>query len=67
MTFEARVLGPVEASLDGRPVALGSPKQRAVFALLEAFYRDVLRPRLADAGLATGESSVSEVWGFARP
>jgi YVTN family beta-propeller protein len=28
------LLGPVEARLDGRPVALGAPKQRAVLAML---------------------------------
>jgi predicted ATPase/DNA-binding SARP family transcriptional activator len=31
---EFRILGPVEAVLDGRPVALGGPKQRALLALL---------------------------------
>lgn len=36
-------------------------------AEMEAFYRDVLRPKLADAGLAAGEATVAEVWGFARP
>jgi peptide/nickel transport system substrate-binding protein len=29
-----RLLGPIEASLDGRPVALGAPQQRAVLAML---------------------------------
>ena len=28
------VLGPVEALVDGRPIALGTPKQRAVLAML---------------------------------
>ncbi len=28
------LLGPVEAHLDGRPIALGAPKQRAVLAML---------------------------------
>src|SRR5215203_6355997 len=28
------ILGPVEASVDGRPVALGDAKQRAVLAML---------------------------------
>ena len=28
------ILGPVEATVDGRPAALGSPKQRAVLAML---------------------------------
>ena len=31
---ELRVLGPVEGAVGGVPVDLGSPKQRAVFALL---------------------------------
>jgi YVTN family beta-propeller protein len=31
---DLHVLGPVEALLDGRPVALGAPKQRAVLAML---------------------------------
>jgi YVTN family beta-propeller protein len=29
-----RLLGPIEASLDGRPVTLGAPQQRAVLAML---------------------------------
>jgi DNA-binding SARP family transcriptional activator len=33
---EFRVLGPVEAVIDGRPVSLGGPKQRHVLALLLA-------------------------------
>ena len=32
--MDIRLLGPIEASLDGRPVALGSPQQRAVLAML---------------------------------
>ncbi|MDA0158825.1 AAA family ATPase [Solirubrobacter ginsenosidimutans] len=32
--MDIRLLGPVEASLDGRPVALGAPQQRAVLAML---------------------------------
>jgi DNA-binding SARP family transcriptional activator/WD40 repeat protein len=32
--MEIRLLGPIEASLDGRPVALGPPQQRAVLAML---------------------------------
>jgi YVTN family beta-propeller protein len=32
--MDLRLLGPVEALIDGRPVALGAPKQRAVLAML---------------------------------
>jgi predicted ATPase/DNA-binding SARP family transcriptional activator len=32
--MDLRLLGPVEASLGGRPIALGPPKQRAVLAML---------------------------------
>jgi YVTN family beta-propeller protein len=31
---DLHLLGPVEAHLDGRPIALGAPKQRAVLAML---------------------------------
>ena len=34
MHVEYRVLGPLEVALDGRPVRLGAPKQRATLALL---------------------------------
>jgi len=32
--MDVRLLGPIEASLDGRPIALGPGKQRAVLAML---------------------------------
>ena len=32
--MQIRLLGPVEASVDDRPVALGGAKQRAVLAML---------------------------------
>ena len=32
--MDIQLLGPIEASLDGRPVALGAPQQRAVLAML---------------------------------
>ena len=32
--MEIRLLGPIEASVNGRPVALGPPQQRAVLAML---------------------------------
>ena len=34
MDVEYRVLGPLEADIDGHPARLGAPKQRAVLALL---------------------------------
>src|SRR4029453_5315549 len=34
MSVRYRVLGPLEADLDGGPVRLGSPKQRVTLALL---------------------------------
>ena len=36
MTLAVRVLGPLEVAVDGRPVALGGPKQRALLGLLVA-------------------------------
>ncbi|MFL6063974.1 MAG: AfsR/SARP family transcriptional regulator [Friedmanniella sp.] len=57
MTFEARILGPVEASMDGRPVALGSPKQRAVFALLV----------LHGGRVVSTDRLVAELWGEDPP
>ena len=32
--MDVHLLGPIEAYLDGRPIALGAPKQRAVLAML---------------------------------
>jgi DNA-binding SARP family transcriptional activator len=32
--MDVRVLGPVEASVDGRPIALGGGKPRALLAML---------------------------------
>ena len=44
------ILGPVEVSLDGRPVALGGPKQRALLAILLLHRNQVVsRDRLIDA------------------
>ena len=36
-------------------------------AEMDAFYRDVIRPKLAAAGLEADDTEVSPVWGFARP
>lgn len=44
-----RVLGPIEVELDGRPVDLGGPRQRAVLAVLLAARREVVpTDRLVD-------------------
>jgi predicted ATPase/DNA-binding SARP family transcriptional activator len=57
MDAQFRILGPVEAVLDGRPVALGAPKQRALFALLLVNRRRV----------ATAEQLVDGLWGEEPP
>ena len=51
------VLGPLEASVDGAPVDLGSRKQRAVLGVLTA---------LAPAAVPV-ERLVDEIWGAAGP
>ena len=49
-TFAFRILGPLTASRDGEPLALGSPQQRALLAVLIAHAgRVVTRDRLVDA------------------
>ncbi len=55
--MQFRVLGPVEALLDGEPAALGAPKQRALLALLL-----VNRGRVVSAG-----QLVDGLWGEAPP
>ncbi len=57
MAAEFRVLGPVEALLDGRPVPLGAPKQRALLALLL-----VSRGRVVSA-----EQLIDGIWGERPP
>ena len=37
-----RVLGPIEAEVDGRPIGLGGPRQRAVLSMLLASRGDVV-------------------------
>jgi DNA-binding SARP family transcriptional activator/pimeloyl-ACP methyl ester carboxylesterase len=55
--MEFRVLGPLEAVVDGRPVALGGTKQRALLARL-----------LLENGRAVGlERLVDDLWGEAPP
>ena len=47
--MEFRILGPLEVSDDGRPIALGGQKQRALLALLLLHANDVVsRDRLID-------------------
>src|SRR3954469_23488472 len=47
--MDLRLLGPVEAYVDGRPVALGPPKQRALLAMLALdASRTVSADRLVD-------------------
>lgn len=52
-----RVLGPLEAHVDGQPVALGGPKQRELFAHL---VRHANRSRSVDA-------LVDDLWGDDQP
>ena len=48
--MEFRLLGPVEALRDGRPIALGGAKPRALLALLLLHANEVVsRDRLIDA------------------
>ena len=55
--MEFRVLGPLEAVADGRPVPLGGTKQRALLARL-----------LLDAGQTVGAARlVDDLWGDAPP
>ena len=54
--MQIRVLGPVEASVDDRPVALGAGKQRAVLAMLGARGQPRRVGRPADRG-AVGRAS----------
>jgi DNA-binding SARP family transcriptional activator len=42
VSIEFRLLGPLEARVDGTPVALGGPKQRALMALLVLHANDVV-------------------------
>jgi predicted ATPase len=57
MAAQFRVLGPVEALLDGQPAALGAPKQRALLALLLVNRRRVV----------TAEQLVDGLWGESPP
>jgi DNA-binding SARP family transcriptional activator len=57
MAIEFRILGPLEVSADGRLLPLGSPKQRALLALLLVHANEtVSRDRI-----------IEELWGEAPP
>ncbi len=57
MHAQFRILGPVEAVLDGQPAPLGAPKQRALLALL-----------LVDRSrVVTAEQLIDGLWGEAPP
>src|SRR6266540_5820622 len=57
LRIEFRILGPLEVSVDGRVLPLGSPKQRALLALLLVHANEtVSRDRL-----------IEELWGDAAP
>src|ERR1700751_3784422 len=57
MAAQFRILGAVEAFLDGAPAALGAPKQRAVLAMLLVNRRRVV----------SAEQLVDGLWGEAPP
>jgi hypothetical protein len=52
--MDLQLLGPVEATVDGRPIPLGATKQRALLAMLALNARQV-RAALAARGAAAGE------------
>src|SRR5581483_1323757 len=57
MAAQFRVLGPVEAIVDGAPAALGAPKQRALLALL-----------LVNRGqVVSAEQLIDGLWGESPP
>jgi predicted ATPase/DNA-binding SARP family transcriptional activator len=55
--FRIDLLGPVEAWVDGRPVALGGQRPRALFAVLA----------LMDGRVVTVDRLIDELWGEAPP
>ncbi|HJQ74065.1 MAG TPA: winged helix-turn-helix domain-containing protein, partial [Gaiellaceae bacterium] len=57
MAAQFRVLGPVEALVDGRPATLGAPKQRGLLALLLVNRRRVV----------TAEQLIDGLWGENPP
>lgn len=54
---ELRVLGPIEAFLDGRPIALGGPVPRAI----------VSRLAIADGRMVTDDTLIDDLWGDSPP
>ncbi|HKD93304.1 MAG TPA: winged helix-turn-helix domain-containing protein, partial [Gaiellaceae bacterium] len=57
MTMQFRMLGPIEALVDGHEAALGAPKQRALLALL-----------LVNRGrVVTADQLVDGLWGEDPP
>lgn len=57
MAAQFRILGPVEALVDGAPAALGAPKQRALLALLLVNRRRVV----------SAEQLIDGLWGERPP
>jgi DNA-binding SARP family transcriptional activator len=55
--MQYRLLGGLEVTYDGRPVEIGSPKQRAVLALLV----------LAGGRVVSTDQLIDTVWGAQPP
>src|ERR1700709_909709 len=55
--FRIELLGPVGAWVDGRPVALGGQRPRALFAVLA----------LMDGRVVTVDRLIDELWGGGAP
>ncbi|HEY7199345.1 MAG TPA: BTAD domain-containing putative transcriptional regulator, partial [Candidatus Dormibacteraeota bacterium] len=55
--LQIRVLGPIEVEVDGRPVDLGGPRQRAVLAMLLAARR----------GVVSVDRIIDDLWGGEPP
>src|ERR1700752_5508826 len=57
MSVQFRILGPIEALIEGEQAALGAPKQRGLLALLLINRRRVV----------TAEQLIDGLWGEAPP
>jgi DNA-binding SARP family transcriptional activator len=55
--MEFRILGPLEVRLDGRPLPLGGPRQRALLAILLLHANEVV----------ASDRLIEDLWGEARP